>query len=274
MAGIWPTATARAGIMYWTFFVAVVCTFILSYPSTDYIVHTINGPRTFHLEMSLPVFAVTVFVLGFFMALGMAAVYKHIPVYYPKSVGPVGGLVGMIGGLGGFVLPIAFGVLLDLSGLWTSCFMLLFLLVSGALIWMHVAIRQMERGAVGEALARLPELPEMEEIHKPEHIGALSGKVLEDWRPEDQEFWNQRGRAIARRNLWLSIPALLLSFAVWQVWSVVVAKLPSVGFAFTTEQLFWLRPCPASPAQCCASSTHSWCRSSAAACGRRSRLGR
>jgi len=231
-------------VMYWTFLVAVACTFVLSYPPTDYTVYTVNGPRTFHLEMGLVPFTVTVFVLGFFMAFGKAAVYKHIPVYYPDNVGAVGGLVGMIGGLGGFVLPIAFGVLLDLSGLWTSCFMLLFLLVSGALIWMHVAIRQMERGAVGEALARLPELPEMEEIHRPEHIGALSGKVLEDWRPEDQEFWNQRGRAIARRNLWLSIPALLLSFAVWQVWSVVVAKLPSVGFAFTTEQLFWLAALP------------------------------
>ncbi len=231
-------------VMYWTFLVAVVCTFVLSYPPTDYVVYTVNGPRAFHLEMGVVPFTVTVFVLGFFMALGKAAVYKHIPVYYPKNVGSVGGLVGMIGGLGGFVLPIAFGALLDLTGLWTSCFMLLFVLVTGALIWMHVAIRQMERGAVGEALRRLPELPEMEEIHKPEHVGALSGKVLEDWRPEDAEFWNQSGRAIARRNLWLSIPALLLSFAVWQVWSVVVAKLPTVGFSFTTEQLFWLAALP------------------------------
>jgi len=231
-------------VMYWTFMVAVACTFVLSYPPTDYIVHTVNGPRAFHLEMAVAPFTVTIFVLGFFMALGKAAVYKHIPVYYPDNVGSVGGLVGMIGGLGGFVLPIAFGVLFDLTGLWTSCFMLLFLLVSGALIWMHVAIRQMERGVVGEALRRLPELPEMEEIHKPEHIGALSGKVLEDWRPEDQEFWERTGRAVARRNLWLSIPALLLSFAVWQVWSVVVAKLPSVGFSFTTEQLFWLAALP------------------------------
>ncbi len=60
------------------------------------------------------------------MSLGKAAVYKHIPTYYPNNVGAVGGLVGMIGGLGGFVLPIAFGVLNDLTGLWSSCFMLLF----------------------------------------------------------------------------------------------------------------------------------------------------
>lgn len=231
-------------VMYWTFLVGVVCTFVLAYPPTDYVVRGIQGPISFHMEMGLVPFTVTVFVLGFFMALGKAAVFKHIPVYYPKNVGSVGGLVGMIGGLGGFVLPIAFGALNDLTGVWTSCFMLLFLLVSGALLWMHMAIRQMERGVAGEALDKLPELPEMQEIHRPEHVGALSGAVLQDWRPEDKEFWAKTGRAIARRNLWISIPALLLSFAVWQVWSVVVAKLPSIGFAFSTDQLFWLAALP------------------------------
>jgi NNP family nitrate/nitrite transporter-like MFS transporter len=183
-------------------------------------------------------------VLGFFMALGKAAVYKHIPVYYPKNVGAVGGLVGMIGGLGGFVLPIAFGALNDLTGLWTSCFMLLFVLVSGALLWMHLSVRHMESAVAGTALAKLPQLPEFAEIHRPAHAGALSGVVLTDWRPEDKKFWDTTGRAIARRNLWVSIPALLLSFAVWQVWSVVVAKLPSVGFRFTTDELFWLAALP------------------------------
>jgi len=231
-------------VMYWTFLVAVVCTFLLSYPPAEYVVRGIKGPISFHMEMGVVPFTVIVFVLGFFMALGKAAVYKHIPVYYPKNVGSVGGLVGMIGGLGGFVLPIAFGALNDLTGVWTSCFMLLFVLVSGALLWMHMTIRQMERGVVGEALRKLPELPEMQEIHRPEHVGALSGAVLQDWRPEDKEFWEKGGRAIARRNLWISIPALLLSFAVWQVWSVVVAKLPSVGFNFATDQLFWLAALP------------------------------
>jgi MFS family permease len=65
-------------------------------------------------------------VLGFFMSLGMAAVFEYIPAYYPNHVGAVGGLVGMIGGLGGFVLPLAFGVLSDLTGIWTSCLALLF----------------------------------------------------------------------------------------------------------------------------------------------------
>ena len=232
-------------VLYWTFFVSVAATFFLSYPPTDYVVHGANGQTaSFHIEMTLVPFIVTIFVLGFFMALGKAAVYKHIPVYYPDHVGSVGGLVGMIGGLGGFLLPILFGLLLDLTGLWTSCFMALFALVSGALIWMHVAIRQMERGVAEEALSRLPPFPEMQGMPQPVLAVRASRAVLTDWRPEDPAFWRQAGRAIARRNLWLSIPALLLSFAIWQVWSVVVAKLPLVGFSFTTDQLFWLAALP------------------------------
>ncbi len=231
-------------VMYWTLLVGLAASFVLSYPSTDYVVHTAQGDKSFHLAMGYAGFVVTIFVLGFFMALGKAAVYKHIPVYYPHNVGAVGGMVGMIGGLGGFVLPIAFGVLFDLTGLWTSCFMLLFVLVATALAWMHFSIRQMEKEAVGVELKTLPAFPEMQTVHTPEHIGALSGALLSDWRPEDKSFWEKTGRAVARKNLWLSIPALLLSFAVWQVWSVVVAKLPLVGFKFTTDQLFWLAALP------------------------------
>jgi len=231
-------------VMYWTFGVSVAACFVMSYPPTQYVVKGITGPISFTLEMGLVPFTVVAFVLGFFMSLGKAAVYKHIPVYYPKHVGAVGGVVGLVGGLGGFVLPIAFGALNDLTGVWTSCFMLLFLVAAISLVWMHVSIRAMEREAAGEALNKLPELPEMREIHGPEHVGKLSGKTLEDWRPEDKAFWEQKGRRIARRNLAISIPALLLSFAVWMVWSVVVAKLPSIGFRYTTDQLFWLASLP------------------------------
>ena len=230
-------------VMYWTLGVAAVATFMLSYPDTDYIIHGIRGPITFSTSMGLVPFVVLIFVLGFFMSLGKAAVYKHIPVYYPDHIGSVGGLVGMIGGLGGFVLPIAFGVMLDLTGVWTSCFMLLFGLVAGALIWMHFSIRQMERAALPDELGALPQLPEMQPIHKKEHSGALSA-VIEDWRPDDKKFWETKGEKIAKRNLWISIPCLLLAFSIWLVWSVVVAKLPSIGFKYSTDQLFWLAALP------------------------------
>ena len=148
-------------VMYWTFGVSIVATFLLSYPTTRYIVQGIDGPIEFTLAMGIVPFAMLTFVLGMFMSFGMAAVYKHIPVYYPDNVGSVGGLVGMIGGLGGFALPIAFGAMADLTGVWTSCFMLLFALVAGAMLWMHLAIRRMERRKLPE-LRGLPQLPEME----------------------------------------------------------------------------------------------------------------
>lgn len=70
------------------------------------------------------------------------------------------------------------------------------------------------------------------------------GHVLTEWRPDDPAFWQSGGSRIAARNLWISIPALLLAFAVWMVWSVVVAKLPLIGFDYTTDQLFWLAAVP------------------------------
>ena len=230
-------------VMYWTFGVSVLCTFMLSYPDTDYVIHGTHGPISFSTSLGLVPFVVLIFVLGFFMSLGKAAVYKHIPVYYPGHVGAVGGLVGMIGGLGGFVLPIVFGAVLDLTGVWTSCFMVLFLLVAVALGWMHFSILAMERRATAREAELLPQLPEMQELHEPAKHGVLAG-VIEDWRPEDETFWRERGRRIAQRNLWISIPCLLLAFAVWMVWSVVVAKLPLVGFDYTTDQLFWLAALP------------------------------
>ena len=233
-------------IMYATFGVAMILLFMLSYPATDYTVHGIKGDIHFSTSMSLVPFVLTVFVLGFFMSLGKAAVYKHIPVYYPDHVGSVGGLVGLVGGLGGFVLPIVFGAASDLTGIWTSCFMVLFALVAVALGWMHLAIRQMEQKAAGLDNRSLPQFPEMAGLHDAETHAAheVRGKVIADWRPEDSRFWEETGQRIANRNLYISIPALLLAFAVWMVWSVVVAKLPLIGFAYTTDQLFWLAALP------------------------------
>jgi NNP family nitrate/nitrite transporter-like MFS transporter len=73
---------------------------------------------------------------------------------------------------------------------------------------------------------------------------APTGRMLTDWRPEDPDFWSSTGQSVASRNLWISIPCLLLAFSVWMVWSVVVAKLPAIGFTYSTGQLFWLAALP------------------------------
>jgi len=151
---------ARA-VMYWTFIACVACCFFMSYPPTHYIVEGIEGPIDFNIRISLPIFVFLSIVLGFFMSLGKAAVYKHIPVYYPKNVGSVGGIVGLIGGMGGFILPICFGIMNDLIGVYTSCFMLLFAITTITLIWMHISIILMEKDIVKSKF--LPELKKVRE---------------------------------------------------------------------------------------------------------------
>lgn len=232
-------------VLYLTFAISLLCTFMLSYPPTTYTVEGVRELIIFHTSMGLVPFFVIIVSLGFVMGLGRAAVFKQIPVYYPNHVGVAGGLVGMIGGLGGFVLPLAFGVLNDLTGVWTSAFALMFLLVAVSLIWMYGAIRHMEREAVPSEARDLPELPEMQGLGEPGVAvpPRIAGPIA-DWRPEDPEFWKRTGRPIAQRNLWISTYCLLLSFAVWMVWSVIVAQLPSIGFKFTTDQLFWLAAVP------------------------------
>lgn len=71
------------------------------------------------------------------------------------------------------------------------------------------------------------------------------GRLLTIWAPEDKSFWEREGEAIAKLNLWISVPALFLAFAIWQVWSVVAVSLPGLGFKYSTNQLFWLAAAPA-----------------------------
>ncbi|WP_372887671.1 nitrate/nitrite transporter, partial [Shimia sp.] len=143
---------ARA-VMNATFGVSLLALFFMSYPGGHYVMQGISGSFEFDLQVSLTMFVVLSVILGFVMSLGKAAVYKHIPHYYPDHVGSVGGLVGMIGGLGGFVLPIAFGVLLDLTGIWTAPFMLLFVMVALSTLWMQAAVRKLDRQSALELAA-------------------------------------------------------------------------------------------------------------------------
>ena len=72
----------------------------------------------------------------------------------------------------------------------------------------------------------------------------MSSYLISTWEPEVPAFWQHRGKATASRNLWISIPALMLAFAIWMVWSVVVVNLPAIGFKYSTNQLFWLAAVP------------------------------
>lgn len=102
-----------------------------------------KGVTQIHFQANVWIFTVLIFLLGAIWGIGKAAVYRHIPDYFPNEVGVVGGMVGVLGGLGGFVCPILFGYLLESTGLWTSCWMLMFFLSILCLTWMHAVIVKM-----------------------------------------------------------------------------------------------------------------------------------
>ena len=102
-----------------------------------------KGVTKIFFQANVWVFAALVILIGSIWGVGKAAVYKHIPEYFPEEVGVVGGMVGVLGGLGGFFSPIIFGYLLDGTGLWTSAWMFMFLLSTVCLVWMHNVVQRM-----------------------------------------------------------------------------------------------------------------------------------
>ncbi len=151
-------------VTWWVLWVCWVCLFLLSYPQTDFTVLAADGPRSFHIGLNVYAFTGLMFVLGIAMAFGKASVFKYISDDYPANIGAISGIVGLAGGLGGFVLPILFGVLLDWTGVRSSAFMLMYGVVWVSLAWMyftevrHTDVMDAGRGAADHGMpnARRP----------------------------------------------------------------------------------------------------------------------
>lgn len=109
-----------------------------------------DGITQIHFEANMWIYLVLVILIGACWGIGSAAVYKHIPEYFPNQVGVIGGMVGMIGGLGGFTGPIVFGYLLAFTGFWTSSWLFIFILSIVCLIWMHRVIVKVTREKLPE----------------------------------------------------------------------------------------------------------------------------
>ena len=225
---------------WWVFWISLISLFFLCYPQTTMTVHTLRGDVSLNVGLGVVSFTVLVFLVGIAQGIGKASVYRSLADYYPNSMGSVGGLVGVIGGLGGFTMPIMFGVAVDAIGVRSSAYMIMFAVLAGTMLWTWLAERN-EREAILERHADVR--AEMEQAQLIEHVRPHWRRLV-DWRPDDESFWEQTGRRVANRNLWLSMPALLLAFAVWVVWSVIVVELPHIGFQFTSNQLFWLAALP------------------------------
>ena len=117
--------------------VSWICLFLLSYPQTEFTILTVDGNKTFHFGLNVYAFTGLMFILGIAFAFGKASVFKYISDDYPQNIGAISGIVGLAGGMGGFLLPIAFGVLMDLTGVRSSAFMLMYGVVWVSLIWMY-----------------------------------------------------------------------------------------------------------------------------------------
>jgi MFS transporter, NNP family, nitrate/nitrite transporter len=124
-------------VTWWVMWVSWICLFLLSYPQTEFLIYTAKGPVAFKLSLNVYIFTLLMAILGVAWAFGKASVFKYISDDYPKNIGAISGIVGLAGGLGGFVLPIMFGALLDFTGIRSSAFMLMYGVVWVSLIWMY-----------------------------------------------------------------------------------------------------------------------------------------
>jgi len=124
-------------VTWWVLWAAWVTLFLISYPPTELSVKTIDGPASFHLGWSPLWFTVLLFALGVALAFGMASTFKYVSDEFPQSLGVVSGIVGLAGGLGGFLLPILWGAVLDITRIRSSCFMLLYGIVWVSLILIY-----------------------------------------------------------------------------------------------------------------------------------------
>jgi len=114
-----------------------------------------RGVTHIFFQANVWVFTFLSLILGSVMGIGKAAVYKHIPDYFPNDVGVVGGIVGVLGGIGGFICPIIFGFLLKATGLWTTCWMFFFVLTAVCLVWMHITVRGLMKRQAPDVLRKV-----------------------------------------------------------------------------------------------------------------------
>jgi NNP family nitrate/nitrite transporter-like MFS transporter len=157
--GILSDKYGAHSVTWWVMWVSWVCLFLLSYPQTDFTIMTVNGPETFHIGLNVYTFTALMFLLGIAFAFGKASVFKYISDDYGANIGAISGIVGLAGGLGGFVLPIIFGGLMDLTGIRSSAFMFMYGVVWVSLIWMYwTEVRRTEvmgKNAAGAQAAHL-----------------------------------------------------------------------------------------------------------------------
>ncbi len=130
-----------SAVTWLVFWVSIVCLFFLSYPPTTFTVHGITGDIVIDIAIGVTLFTFLVFIVGIAQGIGAASVYRSVADHYSERMGSVGGLVGVIGGLGGFILPIIFGIAADATNVHSSTFMVMYAMLGSVMIWTWAATR-------------------------------------------------------------------------------------------------------------------------------------
>lgn len=137
MGGYFSDKHGAHTVTWWVLWISLACLFFLSYPQTQLSIMTVDGAVDFHLGLNSTIFTILMFTIGVAFAIGKASVFKYISDDYTHNIGVISGIVGLAGGMGGFFLPIMFGALVDLTGVRSSVFMLMFGVVWVSLVWMY-----------------------------------------------------------------------------------------------------------------------------------------
>jgi NNP family nitrate/nitrite transporter-like MFS transporter len=139
-------------VTWWVMWVSWVSLFLMSYPQTSLLIKTTSGEAAFHIGLNVWVFTSLLFVVGIAWGFGKASVFKFLSDEYPEQIGVASGIVGLAGGMGGFLLPIMFGALIDFTRINSVVFMLLYGATSVSLIWMYFTFaKDQQRKRIAEA---------------------------------------------------------------------------------------------------------------------------
>ena len=140
-------------VTWWVMLISWGCLFFLSYPQTDLVIKTTRGDFTVHVGLNVWMFTALMFVMGVAWAVGKASVFKYISDQYTHNIGVISGIVGLAGGMGGFLLPVMFGMLVDITGVNSIIFMLMWGVTLVSLVWMYWTEIVPQRGAPAGAPA-------------------------------------------------------------------------------------------------------------------------
>ena len=136
-------------VTWWVMLFSWVCLFFLSYPQTELVIKTAKGDYNMHVGLNIWVFTLLMFGMGVAWVIGKASVFKYISDEYSHNIGVISGIVGLVGALGGFLLPIMFGALVDITGVNSTIFMLMWGITLVSLIWMYWSEIVPQRSAGG-----------------------------------------------------------------------------------------------------------------------------